>query len=379
MPERNQFLTPGANLTVEGVPPIPQALADALRRYTESRAALPADWHPKKRELLIRTRFADTAQVHRVAFPGGARQQMTFFADTVGAASYDPVDGAFFVFSKDTGGDEFAQNYRLDLAGGEITRLTDGASKNSLGVWSRAGDKMAYTSTRRTGKDVDVYTVDPRRPESDTLIAALDGGGWFPLDWSPDDAQILVAEYVSINESYLWLLDAASGDKLLLTPKGGPKASFKDAKFAPDGRRLFVLTDKDSEFAKLLTLDTETLALSLLMNDLEWGVEEFDLSPDGAAIAFVTNEDGISVLRLLDTHTSAMTRPGSIPSGILSGLKWRKSGGELAFSVTSARSPSDVYSLSVTTGQVDRWTPKRDRRPPRRSVCRTRTYPLGQL
>ena len=48
-------LTPGANLTVEGVPPISTILADTLRRYTESRAALLADWHPTRRELLSYT------------------------------------------------------------------------------------------------------------------------------------------------------------------------------------------------------------------------------------------------------------------------------------------------------------------------------------
>ncbi len=357
MPEpASSALIPGPNLVVEGVPPIPSTLAETLRRYTESRAALFADWHPKRREMLIRTRFADTAQVHSVAFPGGDRQQKTFFADTVGAASYDPADGAFFVFSKDTGGNEFAQNYRLDLADGQITRLTDGASKNSLGVWSKRGDKMVYTSTRRTGKDVDLYEVYPRIPSSDILIAELTGGGWFPLDWSPDDKQILVAEYVSINESYLWLIGVRSDEKTLLTPKGGPKVSYSNAKFAPDGRTLFVQTDKDSEFARLMTLDIETQTLSPLMPDLEWGVEEFALSPDGLQIAFVTNEDGVSVLRLFDTKTSAVTVPENIPAGDLGGLKWHASGEDLAFSVTSARSPSDVYSFSLATHAVSRWT-----------------------
>ncbi len=355
MPE-NSFLTPGPNLVVEGVPPIPSALAETLRRYTESRAALLADWHPQRREILIRTRFADTAQVHSVAFPGGDRQQKTFFADTVGAASYDPADGAFFVFSKDTGGDEFAQNYCLDLADGAIVRLTDGASKNSLGVWSNSGAQMVYTSTRRTGKDVDLYVVDPRNPESDRLLTALDGGGWFPLDWSPDDRQILIAEYVSINESYLWLFEAQSGGKFLLTPKDGPKVSYSAAKFAPGGKTLFVQTDKASEFARLMTLDIETQALSPLTADFAWGVEEFDVSPDGSQIAFITNEDGVSVLRLYDTRMRAVTVPPSIPTGIIGGLKWHANSEDLAFSVTSARSPSDVYSLSVKTGRVDRWT-----------------------
>jgi len=355
MPDFSSSLTPGANLTVEGVPPIPNALVETRRRYTESRMALFADWHPTRREMLIRTRFADTAQVHSVAFPGGDRQQKTFFADTVGAALYDPIGGAYFVFSKDAGGNEFAQNYRLDLADGAITLLTDGASKNSLGVWSKRGDKMVYTSTRRTGKDVDFYVIEPQNPESDRLLSAEEGGGWYPLDWSPDDTHILAAEEVSINESYLWLLDAATGKKTLLTPKGGPRVAYAAAKFAPDGT-VFVQTDKDSEFAGLLSLSLETRALSSLMADLEWGIEEFAASPDGSLIAFTTNEDGESVLRLYTTKTRTVAVPEGIPSGIIGSLKWHASGEDVAFGVTSARSPSDVYSLNIATHAVSRWT-----------------------
>lgn len=356
MPDPNSFLTPGPNLTVEGVPPISASLAETLRRYTESRAALFADWHPTRREMLIRTRFAETAQVHSVAFPGGARQQKTFFADAVGAASYQPVTGDYFVFSKDTGGNEFAQNYRLDLADGAITLLTDGRSKNSPGLWSRHGDRMAYTSTRRTGKDVDFYVVDPRRPETDRLLAAQQGGGWSLLDWSPDDAHLLVMEYVSINESYLWLMEAEDGEQTLLTPKGGPKVAYSAAKFAPDGRTVFVQTDKDSEFARLLSLDIETLSLSPLMADLNWGVEGFAVTPDGALLAFVTNEDGASILRLYDTQTRVVTVPENIPAGIFGALSWHANGEDLAFAVSSARSPSDVYSLNWKSREVDCWT-----------------------
>ncbi len=86
----NAVVTPGANLTGEGVPPSPLTLVETLRRYTEARAALGADRHPTRREMLLRTRFADTAQVYSIAFPGGDRRQMTFFADTVGGAAYQP-------------------------------------------------------------------------------------------------------------------------------------------------------------------------------------------------------------------------------------------------------------------------------------------------
>jgi len=349
-------IIPGDNLTVEGVPPIPKSLADGLRRYTEFRAAAFADWHPARREMLIRTRFADTFQVHHIAFPGGDRRQMTFFPDTVGAASFQPTTGDYFVFSKDTGGDEFSQNYRYDGEDGAITLLTDGASKNSPGVWSNAGDRMAYTSTRRTGKDVDFYVINPADPSSDRLLAALEGGGWFPLDWSPEDTQILGMEYVSVNESYLWLMDAATGEKALLTPKGDAKVSFGFGRFAADGQSLYVVTDQGSEFNYLASLDLATGALNPLTPDLGWGLESIDVSLDGGQIAFVTNEDGISVLRLLDTQTGALIVPNGIPVGVLGGLCWHNNSQDLAFTLLSTRSPSDVYSLNAGTGEISRWT-----------------------
>ena len=74
-------VVPNENLVAEGIPKIPAAIAEAVRPYSESRSAGFASWHPTRREMLIATRFADTAQVHLVKMPGGARRQMTFFPD----------------------------------------------------------------------------------------------------------------------------------------------------------------------------------------------------------------------------------------------------------------------------------------------------------
>jgi hypothetical protein len=63
-------ITPGENLVVDGIPPIPGEITEKVGRYTEARAAVFSDWHPTKPEMLIGTRFADTAQVHLVNHPG---------------------------------------------------------------------------------------------------------------------------------------------------------------------------------------------------------------------------------------------------------------------------------------------------------------------
>src|SRR5580693_1260865 len=145
-------ITPNENLVVEGVPKIPASLAESVGRYSEFRAASFTSWHPTRREMLIETRFADTAQVHQVKFPGGARTQLTFFPDRVAGAVYQPVNGDSFLIMKDVGGGEFFQLYRYDLATGDVTLLTDGKSRNLRGPWSSGGGQIAYMSTRRTGK-----------------------------------------------------------------------------------------------------------------------------------------------------------------------------------------------------------------------------------
>ena len=154
-------IVPNENLIVEGVPTIPATLASTVGRYTEFRGAAFSSWHPTKREILISTRFGDTSQVHQVKFPGGDRRQLTFFPDRVGGGNFPPRGGEFFVFTKDTGGSEFFQKYRYDLTNGNVTLLTDGKSRNTGGVWSNSGQWFAYGSTRRNGKDVDLYLSIP--------------------------------------------------------------------------------------------------------------------------------------------------------------------------------------------------------------------------
>src|SRR3954447_5685227 len=247
-------ITPPESLITDGIPPIDAKLPDEVGRYTEARAAGFVDWHPARAEALILTRFADTNQVHLVTQPGGARTQLTFFPDRVTDASFDPRKGEFFVFSKSSGGNEFDQNYRYDFATGDVTLLTDGKSKNSGPVWSTKGDRIAYNSTRRNGADTDVYLESPEDPKSDHLLAEVKGGGWQALDWSPDDKQLLVIEYVSINESYLWLFDTENGERKEITPRGAAgaeKVSYGKALFAADGTGVFVTTDRESEYQRL--------------------------------------------------------------------------------------------------------------------------------
>ncbi|MEC4818066.1 MAG: S9 family peptidase [Scytonema sp. PMC 1069.18] len=350
-------LTPDDNLVTQGIPPIPTSLVETVERYTNFRSAALANWHPLRREMLISTRFGETPQVHLVKSPRFIRKQLTFFTERAGGATFQPTKGDYFVFSKDTGGNEFNQNYRYDLATGEVQLLTDGKSRNSRGVWSNKGDRMVYTSTRRTGKSSDFYIINPTNPKSDKLLATVDSGGWGAMDWSRDDSQVLVVEYVSANESYLWLFDTQTGEKKLVTPKGGEeKVAYPGGLFSKDGKGLYVISDRDFEFSRLTYIDLATLKHTYLTSNIPWDVENFDLSKDGKYIAFVTNEDGASVLHLLETATGKEKPLPKLPVGQIFGIEWHQNSQDLGFTLVSARTTPDVYSLNIATNKVERWT-----------------------
>jgi dipeptidyl aminopeptidase/acylaminoacyl peptidase len=344
------------NLVVQNIPPIPKSIADAVGRYTEFRSAGFRSWHPTRREMLIRTRFADTTQIHLVRSPLGMRKQLTFFPDSVPDAAFEPGRGDYFCFTKDTAGNEFAQIYRFDLASGDITMLTDGKSRNSAPLFSRKGDRALYTSTRRNRRDSDFYVIAPTDPKTDKLTSPSESPGWGALDWSPDDSTILVAKYVSANESHLFLMDAKSGERKPLTPDSEEKIAWQGGAFAADGKSIYTSTDQGSEFARLAKIDIDSKQVTILTPDLNWDIETFALSDDGKHLAYILNEDGLAVLHLLDTATMKELPLPKLPAGQISTLEFHKNNKDLALTMSSARATADVYSIDITTGQMDRWT-----------------------
>ncbi len=349
-------LKPGDNLLLENVPAVPMTIAEATAPYGDARPAALFGWHPGKREMLIGTRFGDTVQVHSVAMPGGARTQRTFYADGVSGAKYLP-GGNSFLFTKDTGGGEWFQIYRWDSLTGKATLLTDGKSRNDGMSLARHSAMIAFNSTRRTGKDTDIWVMDATNPSSARMLLPVEGGGWEPVAWSPDRSKLLVVNYVSVNESYLWMVDAASGEKKPLTPKGsGDPVAYGSAVFGRDGDAIYLTTDKGSEFQRLARLDLRTMTMSFLSSSIPWDVEEIAITDDGRSLAFVTNENGLSRMYALDTKTDKVRPLSGVPNGVVSRLEFREGTEELGFEVNSARSPSDVYSTDLRSGKTDRWT-----------------------
>jgi len=346
---------PAASLVSEHIPAIPMSLVEKAEPYTESRSATLLDWKPGTRSMLVSTRFGATAQVHEVGMPMGARTQLTFYADRVGSARFPPHDASWWLMTKDVGGGEFYQFYRVESETGRVTLLTDGKSRNVSPEFRRDGGMIAYGSTRRTGDDVDLWVEDPREPSTARLLAQFAGGGLEVEDWSPDGKTIAAVDERSINDSTVYLVDAATGEKHAITD-GGEKASWSSPRFSKDGNGLLVLTDRGSEFHRLCRLSFDGQLGACLSGSIPWDVDELDLSSDGKLVAFATNEDGIGKLHMMSLADGKEVSVPDLPSGVLGGLDFRDGSHEVGFDLTTPSIPFDVFSVDADSGVLTRWT-----------------------
>jgi dipeptidyl aminopeptidase/acylaminoacyl peptidase len=340
-----------AALVADGMPPVPAELAAKSRPYMENRGAGFSGWDPKERAMLIGTRFGNTTQLHRVAQPMGARTQLTFEAEPVGGGTFAPKRGDVLLVQKDIGGNEFFQIFALK--NGRLEMLTDGKSRNGINAWSKDGELVAFTSTRRNGRDSDLYLMDPRNPASSRMVTQVNGGGWFVAAIAPDKKWALAGQGISVQKTDPYRLDLTTG---ALTPIGdhSKSISYQGADIAPDGT-IWVTSDEGSEFQRLGTMDPATGKFTPKGPAEKWDVDTFDISEDGSFIAYVTNEAGMSKLKIMDVKSGKVRTVDALPPGIIGGVgiaPW----GEIGLTFTSARSAADAWSVDPKTLKLTRWT-----------------------
>ncbi|UCH11305.1 MAG: DPP IV N-terminal domain-containing protein, partial [Fidelibacterota bacterium] len=343
------------NLVLEDIPDIPTEVVERMLQYTNVRSAYFTGWESGGRGLYVVTRFGETSQIHYLEQPGGARHQITFFNEPVSNAIIRPAgQQAGFLFPKDVGGGEFYQIFYFDLVSGEYTMLTDGRSRNGGVAWSKGGDRFAYYSTARNGRDWDVYVSRVEEPAAARMVLEAEGT-YLPVEWSPDDSRLLVQQYVSINESYVYVVDVSSGEITQLNPSE-EKIAYYDVAWSRDGRGIYYTSDENSEFQRLRYHDLAGGESTVLTEDIPWDVESIEVSRKGDVIAFITNEDGIDRLHLRKIKGWKALPVPEQPVGLIGGVVFSPDDRQLALTLNTPQTPSDTYTLDIKKRKLTRWT-----------------------
>ena len=344
-----------AAIQTQDVPVVSAEVVAKLSQYQNTRAAVFRGWAPDGNGMLTSTRFGNSAQLHLVTQPGGRREQITFFDEPVSGRFIPKVSDGALLLSVDSGGNENAQLWLMDRGRFQTRLLSDGKSRNLVGAWRADGSAVVVANNRRNGKDMDLYRVDPRQPDSFELLMEVNGQTWEADDWSRDGKWLVLRRHVSANESYAALFDVEKKERTDLTLPFEGKGAIGQLAFSPDGRAVYLTTDAESEFLRLARLDLETRKWTRLSEAFNWDVDEFTVNPDTGKVAFVVNEGGVS--RLSATTPGTGTRSDfKLPLGVVSGLEFSVDGKSLGFTLARPDAPAEAYSLRVDDGKLTRWT-----------------------
>jgi dipeptidyl aminopeptidase/acylaminoacyl peptidase len=341
-------------LRMVGIPEVPEDLKSKLNQYQNTRSSSFVDWHPSGDWMLISTRFGNTTQLHRVSQPMGARYQLTFEQEPVSSATF-LNDGKTLVYGKDSGGNENTQYFRFDLESGTHTMFTDGKSRYGGLAVSRKSTFAAYSSNARNGTDTDVYVFDFVKRGSPRLLVK-DGGSWWTSDISDDDRSLLVSNYISVTDNMIYLCDVDSGSlKPVIDVPQGTKAAVGDGAFSRSGDgAIYFTSDLNSEFSRLCRRNPKG-EVEVLTQDIDWDVQSFALSDDGAWLAIAINAGGMTEVYLDDLKSGKRIQIPTDP-GVTGGLTFHASNTKLAMTSNTPKSPGNILVYDIKSGKSTQWT-----------------------
>ncbi|MEM8770387.1 MAG: alpha/beta fold hydrolase [Pseudomonadota bacterium] len=341
--------SPRSNLVTEGIPQIPTSVSDRLRQYQNIREHGFRDWGSEG--ILIGTRFGDVTQIHSVKAPGAARRQLTFFDEPVSGADMSPT-GDVFVFTRDTGGDEYYQGYVFQLGTGEISSFTEPGTRNGATSWSDDGAQIAWYQAKPETPDWDVLIADVTDPTSRRVVFG-GNGVVYPVDWAADGQRLVVQQLISDLKSRLFVVDLQTGNSTEINPS--EDIAYSGAELLANGD-VITATDRGSETKNLVRILAGSDAIISYTDNIPWDVADWIVSPDEKTLVFTLNENGLGPIKILDLDTGAIKNGPDLPTGIASSLVFHPNGRQVGFTFDGPTSGADAWSFDLQTRETIRWT-----------------------
>jgi dipeptidyl aminopeptidase/acylaminoacyl peptidase len=303
--------------------------------------------------------LADTTGTPQVWVADGAGRwprRLTAFDERVSAVDWSPTRPEF-VFAMDEGSDEYDQLFLYDATDGEITPLTAlPDAKHEWGEWAPGGDRIAFTSTRRTGGSFDAYVQGREERGADARLVHEGTERLAVEAWTPDGESIVVREDHSSYDHDLHLVDVATGESRPLTDDGG-EAQYGHVT-PVDGDAAYLTTNRGTDTAYLARLSLSDGSVEPVVEGGDWNVEWAAVDRERGAVVLGRNVDGYTDVRaghLDGTEFEAAPAP-DVGDAVVDAVDLGPDGERYALSLSRSDEPYGVYVGEVATGELTRWS-----------------------
>jgi dipeptidyl aminopeptidase/acylaminoacyl peptidase len=383
-------LVPLALLSLTAAAPAVAAegdLQELVTRLAKIGSCNTPSFSPDAKRLAVVCNLSGLPQVWTVPVEGGWPTQVTALDDQVTDVAWSPVDPDVLAFSLAPGGGLNEQVYVVRPNGLALQRITEGGKiNNQLHGWTPDGKYLLLGSNRANPGSIDSYIFHVGLGR--LRLAAVNGGTGSISDVSDDGRWTLISRVKSRGDANVFLVGLHERADILLTPHQ-PPGTFGNARFSPDGRTVYLISDLGRDRIALARLRLTASPVSREEREREEEEEEeeedereargageeapvswkvgalevvagrddadlsgFEISEDGTTAALVWNVAGEAQLSFLDLATRKETPGPDLPGALVSGLEISKDGRLLAMALSGSNLPSDVWVLDRTSGAV---------------------------
>ncbi len=362
--------------------PAPQE--EPLPAYLRHLAAVGAAWGPAPSPDGARIAFVTTLfgsrQAAVIPSGGGYPVQLTDEPGGVVAVRFAPRDAHLLFTVVLRAGQR--RVLLIDDAGGVPRELDSSPGEQLMGGFTRDGRRLLYALVDGERIALKWLTIDSRQiievaaplpqagspptpagqkplPPAEPLSKSL--AGLSALAAPTLDARFTVAQLRRGADENLVRVDLNSTRVELLTPHQG-NARFRTARFSPDGKLVYVLTDEGRN-----ALGVDSIAVSSKARKTLYApageVESYSLADDGHRLVAAQVSGGETLFTLLELPSLRQQPLPQPPPGALQpsvqgepSIVWSRNGERLFFAWGQADQTTDLYVLRADFGSAVRLT-----------------------
>lgn len=330
-----------------GLPVLGAHLRADLARAQHWRGTRFLGWLPGG-AMLVATHAPGRSVLQRLATPGGTAVRLVSPAAPVPGALVPRV-GERFLYAQRS-----IRDVRWFVGGRGAAQHALLANQSVIGrpVWSAGGRRIAFLSPAPDGDREAVYITRADGRGLPRLVVGGLAGRWRLCDWSHSTRHVLLKYEAGPDEQFLYTASVANGALRRLPV---PAARILSARFAPGGGAIDFISNQGGQYEQLLSLDPASRTVQRLSTGAPWDVEQFAASPNGHYIAYTLDDDGHSVLHVINRPLRLDVAVPWLRGGVIGDLQF-DSGHRLGLTFQSGRQPPSVYVYNTRSGLMRRWT-----------------------
>jgi len=265
--------------------------------------------------------------------------------------SFFPNDNRI-LYRSDDGGNEIYHIYLKDEAGG-ITDLTpDSGSRSVFYDWSHDRKSFYYGSNKRNPKFMDVYEMDIKSFEPKMIFQNDRGLNIGAI--SNDKKYIAFRKIITRSNAEMYIYNTENEQMEHLTPHEG-EIFFSPESFSSDSKKLYYLTDENSEFKYVKSYDIES-GESKHVEALDWDVLYTYFSHEGRYSVTAINNDARTEIKIVDNMNHKQIELPDLPLGEITSVNISISEKLMTFYHNGSKSSSNLYVFDFEKGDYKKLT-----------------------